>query len=183
LENALGDAVRELYGEDPATSPRYGRIVNDRHFDRVCGLLGSGRLVFGGQHDRATKYIAPTLLAEVQPTEAVMREEIFGPVLPIVEVESLDEAIAFINEGDKPLAIYTFTNSDATRQRLAGETSSGALGSGLPIAHLQVNGLPFGGVGESGTGSYHGPYSIAAFSHRKALLDVPLEVPLDVPVS
>jgi aldehyde dehydrogenase (NAD+) len=103
-----------------------------------------------------------------------MREEIFGPVLPIVEVESLDETIAFINEGDKPLAIYTFTNSDTTRQRLAGETSSGALGSGLPIAHMQVDGLPFGGVGESGTGSYHGRYSIAAFSHRKALLDVPL---------
>jgi len=174
LESALAVAVQDLYGADPAASPRYGRMVNERHFDRVLGLLGSGTLVFGGQHDRATRYIAPTLLAGVRPDEPVMREEIFGPVLPIVEVPGLDEAIEFINKGDKPLALYTFTTSDVTRQRLAGETSSGALGSGMPIAHLQVEGLPFGGVGESGTGSYHGRYSMAAFSHRKALLDVPL---------
>ncbi|HEX4246631.1 MAG TPA: aldehyde dehydrogenase family protein [Pseudonocardia sp.] len=174
LESAMADAVRELYGPDPATSPRYGRMINTCHFDRVCALLGSGRVVFGGQRDRATRYIAPTLLAEVRPTDPVMREEIFGPVLPIVEVASLDDAIAHINEGDKPLAIYTFTRNDITRQRLAGETSSGALNSGLPTAHLRVDGLPFGGVGESGTGSYHGRYSIAAFSHRKAMLDVPL---------
>jgi aldehyde dehydrogenase (NAD+) len=107
-----------------------------------------------------------------------MREEIFGPVLPMVEIDSLDKAIAFINEGEKPLAIYTFTESTATRRRLAGETSSGALGSGLPIAHMQVDGLPFGGVGESGTGSYHGRYSIATFSHRKAMLDIPVHVPV-----
>jgi aldehyde dehydrogenase (NAD+) len=174
LETALADAVRNLYGPDPATSPSYGRIINERHFDRVCSLLASGRTAFGGQRDRATRYIAPTLLAETEPDEPVMQEEIFGPVLPIVEMSGLDQAIAFINERDKPLALYAFTDSEITRRRLAEETSSGALTSGMPIAHLRIPELPFGGVGESGTGSYHGRYSMATFSHRKALLSVPL---------
>ncbi|WP_030684440.1 aldehyde dehydrogenase family protein [Streptomyces sp. NRRL B-1347] len=170
----LAQAVEELYGADPAKSDAYGRIVNERHFDRLSGLLGSGRVVTGGQTDRAAKYIAPTVLAGVRPDEPVMREEIFGPVLPIVEVADLDEAIAFINDRDKPLALYAFTESAATRERIAAQTSSGGLGFGLPMAHLSVPELPFGGVGESGMGAYHGPHSIAVFSHRKARLDVPL---------
>jgi acyl-CoA reductase-like NAD-dependent aldehyde dehydrogenase len=174
LESALAQAVSELYGPDPATSPAYGRIINERHFDRVASLLGSGRIVVGGRHDRAERYIAPTVLAEVDPHAPVMLEEIFGPVLPIIEVAGLDEALAFINERDKPLALYAFTDSDTTRRRLAVETTSGALNFGLPIAHLRVPGLPFGGVGESGTGSYHGRHSLETFSHRKAVLDVPL---------
>ena len=174
LESALAEAVLQLYGPDPATSPAYGRIINERHFDRVAALLDSGRTVVGGQYDRADRYIAPTVLAGVDPHEPVMLEEIFGPVLPLVEVADLDEAIAFINEREKPLALYAFTDSDTTRRRLAAETSSGALNFGLPIAHLRVPGLPFGGVGESGTGSYHGQHSLATFSHRKAVLDVPL---------
>lgn len=174
LEAALAEAVEEQYGTDPAASDAYGRIVNERHFDRLSGLLDSGRVVTGGQTDRATKYIAPTVLAGVRPDEPVMREEIFGPILPIVEVGGLDEAIDFINDRDKPLALYAFTDSDRTRERLAAETSSGGLGFGMPMAHLSVPELPFGGVGESGLGAYHGPHSIATFSHRKALLDVPL---------
>ncbi|GGV35588.1 aldehyde dehydrogenase family protein [Streptomyces spectabilis] len=174
LEADLAKAVEELYGPDPAASDAYGRIVNERHFDRLSGLLGSGRVVTGGQTDRAAKYIAPTVLAGVRPDEPVMREEIFGPVLPIVEVADLDEAIAFINDRDKPLALYAFTDSADTRGRIAAETSSGGLGFGLPMAHLSVPELPFGGVGESGMGAYHGPHSIAVFSHRKARLDVPL---------
>jgi aldehyde dehydrogenase (NAD+) len=174
LEPALAKAVEKLFGGDPAGSEHYGRIVNQRHFDRVAGLLGSGRIVFGGEHDREDRFIAPTVLAGVRPEDPVMQEEIFGPVLPIVEVEGLDEAIAFINDRDKPLALYGFTESETTRQRLADETSSGGLGFGLPMAHLRVPELPFGGVGESGMGAYHGPHSIATFSHRKARLDVPL---------
>ncbi|MGW7516189.1 aldehyde dehydrogenase family protein [Streptomyces sp. NPDC054796] len=174
LEGELAKAVEEVYGSDPAASPGYGRLVNERHFDRVSALLDSGRTVTGGQRDRATKYIAPTVLAEVAPDAPVMREEIFGPVLPLVEVADLDEAIAFINDRDKPLALYAFTGSWETRRRLAQETSSGGLGFGLPMAHLRVPELPFGGVGESGMGAYHGPYSLATFSHRKAVLDVPL---------
>ncbi|MEU5417971.1 aldehyde dehydrogenase family protein [Streptomyces sp. NPDC020667] len=174
LEPALTRAVEELYGSDPAASGTYGRIVNERHFDRLSGLLGSGRVVTGGGTDRATKYIAPTVLADVDPEAPVMREEIFGPVLPIVTVPGLDEAIGFINDRDKPLALYAFTESEETRRRLAAETSSGGLGFGLPLAHLTVSDLPFGGVGESGMGNYHGRYSIETFSHRKAVLEKPL---------
>ncbi|MET8948485.1 aldehyde dehydrogenase family protein [Streptomyces sp. NPDC004542] len=174
LEPALERAVEALYGTDPAASPEYGRIINERHFDRLSGLLDSGRTVVGGTGDRASKYIAPTVLADVDPESPVMREEIFGPVLPIVTVPGLDAAIDFINDRDKPLALYVFTESDGTRERIAAETSSGGLGYGLPLAHLTVSDLPFGGVGESGTGSYHGRWSIETFSHRKAVLSKPL---------
>ncbi|MFJ4921740.1 aldehyde dehydrogenase family protein [Streptomyces sp. NPDC088725] len=174
LEEALAKAVLEKFGADPAVSPDYGRIVNERHFDRLTGLLDSGRTVVGGEHDRANRYIAPTVLAGVSPDSPVMAEEIFGPLLPIVEVEGLDEAIAFINDRPKPLALYAFTESSATRDRLTAETSSGALGFGLPVAHLTVSDLPFGGVGESGMGRYHGRYSLETFSHRKAVLHKPL---------
>ncbi|MEU1178725.1 aldehyde dehydrogenase family protein [Streptomyces sp. NPDC005820] len=174
LEPLLARAVETLYGADPQTSPEYGRIVNERHFDRLTALLDSGRTVTGGRHDRTDKYIAPTVLADVDPASPVMAEEIFGPVLPIVTVAGLDEAIGFINDRDKPLALYVFSESDTTRSRIAAETSSGGLGFGLPLAHLTVSDLPFGGVGESGMGSYHGRYSIETFSHRKAVLDKPL---------
>ncbi|MER5978296.1 aldehyde dehydrogenase family protein [Streptomyces sp. NPDC001857] len=174
LEPALTAAVEALYGKDPQACEEYGRIVNERHFDRLAALLDSGRTVVGGDSDRTAKYIAPTVLADVDPESPVMREEIFGPVLPIVTVSGLDEAIDFINDRDKPLALYVFSESEETRRRVAAETSSGGLGHGLPLAHLTVSDLPFGGVGESGTGNYHGRYSLETFSHRKAVLDKPL---------
>ncbi|KND45983.1 MULTISPECIES: aldehyde dehydrogenase family protein [Streptomyces] len=174
LEAALVRAVDALYGADPAASPEYGRIVNERHFDRLSAVLDSGRVVVGGGSDRTGKYIAPTVLADVDPKSPVMQEEIFGPILPIVTVSGLDEAIGFINDRDKPLALYVFSESSETRDRIAAETSSGGLGYGLPLAHLTVSDLPFGGVGESGMGNYHGRYSIETFSHRKAILNKPL---------
>ncbi|GAA1689546.1 hypothetical protein GCM10009765_43630 [Fodinicola feengrottensis] len=174
LESAFPQALEDLYGPNPASAPDYGRIVNERHFDRLLGLLGAGRVVVGGTHDRTTKYLAPTVLAGITGEDPVMQEEIFGPILPIIEVADLDAAIEFINARDKPLALYVFTDSDATRDRLQNETSSGALGIGLPLAHLTVPELPFGGVGESGMGHYHGLYSLEAFSHRKAVLEKPL---------
>lgn len=174
LEPLLKDAVDTLYGSDPADSGEYGRIINERHFDRLTGLLDSGRTVVGGTSDRTSKYIAPTVLADVDPKAPVMQEEIFGPILPIVTVPGLDAAVDFINDRDKPLALYVFTDSDTTRRRIADETSSGGLGYGLPLAHLTVSDLPFGGVGESGMGNYHGRYSIETFSHRKAILEKPL---------
>ncbi|MFF7633604.1 aldehyde dehydrogenase family protein [Kitasatospora sp. NPDC008050] len=174
LEAHLREAVQELYGAEPADSPAYGRIVNERHHDRLTALLGEGRIVTGGAHDRATRYLAPTVLAEVSPEAPVMQAEIFGPILPIIAVPDLDAAIAFINERDKPLALYAFTDSEQTKQRLAAETSSGGLVFGLTVSHLAVPELPFGGVGESGMGRYHGEYSIDTFSHAKAVLDKPL---------
>lgn len=174
LEPRLADAVKNVYGTDPQASGAYGRIVNERHFDRLTALLDSGRVVVGGTGDRADKYLAPTVLADVDPASPVMREEIFGPILPVVTVAGLDEAIDFINDRDKPLALYVFSDSAEARARIAAETSSGGLGYGLPLAHLTVSDLPFGGVGESGMGNYHGRYSLETFSHRKAVLDKPL---------
>ncbi|MFJ8933036.1 MULTISPECIES: aldehyde dehydrogenase family protein [unclassified Streptomyces] len=174
LEPALIRAVEAVFGADPKTSTEFGRIINERHFDRLSALLDSGRTVTGGDSDRTVKYIAPTVLTDVDPKSPVMAEEIFGPILPIVTTTDLGAAIDFINDRDKPLALYVFTDSDTTRQRLAAETSSGGLGFGLPLAHLTVSDLPFGGVGESGMGSYHGRYSIETFSHRKAVLEKPL---------
>jgi aldehyde dehydrogenase (NAD+) len=174
LTEALAKAVQQLYGADPKAADNYGRIINDRHFQRLMGLIGSGRTVLGGEHDRAEKYIAPTVLRDVRPDEPVMREEIFGPILPILTVADLTEAIDFINARPKPLAAYAFTGNHTTRARLIDETSSGAVSFGLPVLHVTVPTLPFGGVGESGMGNYHGRYSLETFSHRKAVLDVPL---------
>ncbi|MGW9032203.1 aldehyde dehydrogenase family protein [Streptomyces sp. NPDC055722] len=174
LAPALTQAIEQLYGTDPQAADNYGRIINERHFDRLTALLDSGRTTVGGQHDRAEKYIAPTVLLDVQPDEPVMQEEIFGPILPILTVADLTEAIAFINDLDKPLAVYAFTDNDTTRARLIAETSSGAVNFGLPVFHLTVPTLPFGGVGESGMGNYHGHYSLETFSHRKVVFDVPL---------
>ncbi|SPF07377.1 aldehyde dehydrogenase family protein [Streptomyces sp. MA5143a] len=174
LEPHLASAVREMYGDDPTTSPHYGRIVSTRHFDRLVSFLKDGRTVVGGDHDRDSRYIAPTVLAEVNPGAPVMNEEIFGPVLPLIAVPDLDTAISFITERDKPLALYAFTASADSKRRLTAQTSSGALAFGVPNAHLTVPGLPFGGVGESGFGRYHGEHSIDTFSHTKAVLDKPL---------
>ncbi|MDX3452049.1 aldehyde dehydrogenase family protein [Streptomyces sp. ME02-8801-2C] len=175
IEAHLIEAIREMYGHDPACSDDYGSIVNERHFDRLAGLLADGRTVVGGGHDRPTRYIAPTVLADMDPESPVMREEIFGPILPIVSVPDLDAAISFITGRDKPLALYAFTASNRTKRRLIAETSSGGLTFGVPTAQLAVSGLPFGGVGESGMGRYHGSYSLDTFSHTKSVLDKPLQ--------
>jgi aldehyde dehydrogenase (NAD+) len=174
LADALREAVRDLYGDDPAQSPDYGRIVNDRQFERLTGMLGSGTAAVGGGHDAEPRYLAPTVLTDVAPESPAMAEEIFGPILPILPVDGLDDAIRFIRAGDKPLALYVFTSSAATRRRILTETSSGAGGFGVPAAHLAVAGLPFGGVGESGAGAYHGERSLRTFSHEKAVLSKPL---------
>ncbi|MEA9985001.1 aldehyde dehydrogenase family protein [Subtercola sp. RTI3] len=166
----LVDTIAEFYGSDPASSDSYGRIVNDRQFERLVGLLEGETVVTGGDSDARTRYIAPTVLSGVSRDAPIMSEEIFGPILPIVTVDSLSDAIDFINAGDKPLALYVFSESKATRRRFTTQTSSGALAFGVPAAHLLVQTLPFGGVGQSGMGSYHGERSLAVFSHEKAVL-------------
>ena len=174
LEPLLAEALRVKFGDDPAASPDYGRIINGRHFDRLSAMLDSGRVVTGGQTFRDTKYIAPTVLADVRPDAPVMGEEIFGPILPVISVPDLGAAIEFITGRAKPLALYAFAESPESKRRILAETSSGAVGFGLPVLHLTVPTLPFGGVGESGMGRYHGRYSIDTFSHLKAVLDKPL---------
>jgi aldehyde dehydrogenase (NAD+) len=174
LVPALRAAVEAQFGSNPQTAAGFSRIINERHFDRLTRLLDSGRAAVGGQHDRDDLFIAPTVLTDVDPASPVMQEEIFGPILPIVEVEDLDAAIGFINERDKPLALYAFTESEATKSRLVNETSSGGVAWGQPPMQLLMPGLPFGGVGESGMGHYHGRYSLETFSHLKGVVDVPL---------
>ncbi|GGW85071.1 aldehyde dehydrogenase family protein [Streptomyces galilaeus] len=174
LVPALRAAVEAQFGTTPQTSAGFGRIINERHFDRLTALLDSGQVAVGGQHDRDDLYIAPTVLTDLDPASPAMQEEIFGPILAVVEVEDLDAAIAFINERDKPLALYAFTTSEDTKSRLVNETSSGGVAWGQPVMQLLMPGLPFGGVGESGMGRYHGRYSLETFSHLKAVADVPL---------
>ncbi|WP_288024774.1 aldehyde dehydrogenase family protein [Arthrobacter sp.] len=180
LAAELPRSIRALYGEDPAHSPSYGRMVNDAAFARVAGMLdrdlqqdGMSALVSGGQRDAATRYIEPTVI-HVEAGAALMEGEIFGPVLPLVTVDSAQEAMRFINARDKPLSIYVFSEDRGVRSGFSEQTSSGALNFGVPAAHLSVPALPFGGVGESGMGSYHGQHSVQTFSHRKAVLDKPL---------
>ena len=176
LKPLLVEAIRETFGDDPASSPDYGRIVDERHFARLTQLLDGGKVVAGGRSDASTRYLEPTLVEVADADdadEAVMRDEIFGPVLPLVPVADLDAAIALVNRRDKPLALYVFTPSTVVRERFVRETSSGAIGFNIPLAHLAVPELPFGGVGASGMGAYHGERSVEIFSHAKAVLTMP----------
>ncbi|MET4003737.1 aldehyde dehydrogenase (NAD+) [Arthrobacter sp. UYCu511] len=177
LAKELPLAIEDLYGTEPAHSLAYGRIINDQAFARIAGLLAEdlaehsgSALVSGGRTDAPTRYIAPTVL-HVDADAKLMEAEIFGPVLPLLTVNSAAEAIAYINAGDKPLALYVFSEDDGVRAQFLSQTSSGALNFGVPVAHLSVPGLPFGGVGESGMGGYHGQHSVATFSHHKAVLE------------
>ncbi|MDU6622431.1 MAG: aldehyde dehydrogenase family protein [Bifidobacterium longum] len=264
LAERIAVAITEFYGEDPKASPDFGRIINDRHFERLCKLLpvgtvppeepssplvqvasavgaamdmvgrrfnavsagragagetagggvggtnnaaksaagpnaaavdggvavmaavepseihkvpgvfdSAGRIVCGGKVDRAARYIAPTVLYGTSPDAPVMGEEIFGPILPILVVEDAESAIRFINKRSRPLAAYVFSRDHEVRLTFERQTSSGALGYSLPLGHLLSSRLPFGGVGESGIGAYHGKAGFLTFSHVKAVVTKP----------
>ena len=173
---ALADAVTTFYGADPRQSNDYARIVNERHHDRLMKLLEAGgydATVIGGTGDRGSRYIAPTVLAGVKPDAAVMDDEIFGPILPVLAVGDVDEAIRFVNDREKPLALYAFSSDEDTLEHVVSNTSAGGVTLNHAIMHLAVPDLPFGGVGESGMGSYHGKAGFDTFSHAKAVLDKP----------
>lgn len=174
LEVHLSDAIHDLYGNAIQKNPDYGRIINRAQFDRLVTYLDDGRIVSGGKHDADELFIEPTVLAEVAAESNVMGSEIFGPILPLIEIADLNEAIEFVNERDKPLSAYVFSEDEQVRKRWEMETSSGALTFGAPVLHLTVPDLPFGGVGESGMGAYHGQRSFDIFSHHKAVLSKPL---------
>ncbi|KAM4846374.1 aldehyde dehydrogenase family 3 member B1 [Thomomys bottae] len=167
---ALQSAITRFYGDDPKTSPNLGRIINHKHFQRLQELLRCGRVAIGGQSDESQLYIAPTVLVDVQETEPVMQEEIFGPILPLVTVRGLDEAIDFINQREKPLALYAFSNSNQVVRQMLERTSSGGFCGNDGFMHMTLASLPFGGVGNSGMGRYHGKFSFDTFSHQRACL-------------
>lgn len=166
----LQTSITEFYGSDPSASPDYARIINDRHFARLIALLGSGSALIGGQHDAAKRFIAPTVLDGVSGDSPVMQEEIFGPILPILAVDSVEESIAFINERDKPLALYVFADDKQVINQVLDRTSSGGVCVNGTIMQVAVPTLPFGGVGESGMGNYHGRASFDVFTHAKPVL-------------
>jgi aldehyde dehydrogenase (NAD+) len=170
---AMQEALREFYGEDPQRSSAYSRIVNRRHFDRLAGYLGGGRIVHGGQRDADDLYFAPTLLVGVGWDAPVMQEEIFGPILPLLEFDALDEAVARLRERPTPLAFYLFTPDRATQDRVLAETRSGGICLNDVVLHMIGKEMPFGGLGESGLGAYHGRASFDCFSHRRPVLRRP----------
>jgi aldehyde dehydrogenase (NAD+) len=183
LVTALIASIREFYGANPKSCVDYGRIVSDSHFRRLAQLLQAGTTAIGGEYDAESRYIAPTVLTDVSIDDAVMREEIFGPILPVIAVDSLDEAVAFVNVGEKPLALYCFSEADEETDRITAGTSSGGVCVNGTLLQMSNGFLPFGGVGESGMGSYHGKFGFDTFSHRKAVhtrttrLDPPLLYP------
>uniref|UniRef100_A0A8D0GXH0 Aldehyde dehydrogenase n=2 Tax=Sphenodon punctatus TaxID=8508 RepID=A0A8D0GXH0_SPHPU len=168
--DVIGRTVKEFYGEDVKKSPDYERIVNKRHFKRLMGLLEGQKIAYGGEADEATCFIAPTVLTDVHPESRVMQEEIFGPLLPIVTIKNTDEAIQFINQREKPLALYVFSKDNKLVKRMIAETSSGGVTANDVIMHFTLPSLPFGGVGNSGMGAYHGRHSFETFSHRRSCL-------------
>ena len=162
-------------GNDGGPSSDYCQIVNTTHFDRIEGYLenakGMGaKVVAGGNTDRSKRFIAPTVLCDVSIDSLVMKEEIFGPLMPVVTYKTMDEAIGFINKREKPLALYLFSYNKKNQKRLTEETSSGALVFNDCVIHHTNPHLPFGGINNSGLGSYHGKYGFDAFSHEKAIL-------------
>ncbi|KAI5118782.1 hypothetical protein M0805_005012 [Coniferiporia weirii] len=178
LVAAFREAFAERYPDGALASDSYGRVVNAMHFKRVRSLLSQskGEIVLGGDVDEARLKLVPTVVADVKADDALMQEEIFGPVLPIVPVEDLEEAIDFINEREHPLAFYAFTNDPVLKQRLVDETLSGSLIFNDTFDQLSSNELPFTGVGESGYGYQVMKYGFDEFTHHRASLDVPAEI-------
>ncbi|MEW7908722.1 aldehyde dehydrogenase [Staphylococcus aureus] len=172
LITALSKTLREFYGQNIQQSPDYGRIVNLKHYHRLTSLLNSAQMniAFGGHSDEDERYIEPTLLDHVTNDSAIMQEEIFGPILPILTYQSLDEAIAFIHQRPKPLSLYLFSEDENATQRVINELSFGGGAINDTLMHLANPKLPFGGVGASGMGRYHGKYSFDTFTHEKSYI-------------
>ncbi len=159
------------FGENPLTNPTYGKIINEKHFERVCGLIDSAKVVHGGKSDASKLKIEPTVMNNVTWNDKVMGEEIFGPVLPIVSYKSEDEIYATVKDHQKPLALYLFTQNKGLEKRVLSRCSFGGGCVNDAIVHLATNNMGFGGVGESGMGAYHGKVGFDTFSHKKSIVD------------
>ena len=171
FENVMVATLQEFYGDDPRQSPDLGRMINERHFDRVAGLIDQDKVLVGGDSDRAQKYIAPTLLRDVSMDDAVMQEEIFGPILPLLTYRSIEELLANLKKlPEHPLALYLFTASEQVERQILDNTRFGGGCINNTVMHVANPNLPFGGVGESGMGAYHGQNSFDVFSHQRSIL-------------
>jgi aldehyde dehydrogenase (NAD+) len=167
---ALKKSLRDFYGEDASKSADYGRIVNARHFARLVNYLCDSKIIHGGEQNAKDLFLGPTILADASPESPVMQEEIFGPILPVLEFDDLDDALARLRDRPTPLAFYLFTSNRATEARVLAETRSGGVCVNDVVSHMIGTGLPFGGLDESGMGSYHGRAGFDTFSHQRAVL-------------
>ncbi len=168
--NCLKKYVREFYGDDVSSSPDYARIINNAHFKRLKNLMDEGDIILGGRTDEPNLYIEPTVIDNVRPHFKIMQEEIFGPILPVMVYDRLDEAISFVNSKPKPLSLYIFSRDQAVQDRVLNGTSSGGVCINDAMVHFASDALPFGGVGESGMGAYHGKTGFDTFTHYKGVV-------------
>ena len=183
LVDEIRKSVKDFYGADPQSSGDFARISSPRHFSRLKAMLTSGKVAIGGETDEQQRYIAPTVLVDVTASDSVMQEEIFGPILPMLTVGSIDEAIDFVNARPHPLALYVFAEDQKVNDKVVASTTSGGVTVNGTIFHMTGPFLPFGGVGESGMGAYHGRAGVDTFQHLKPVLkrstrvDAPLAYP------
>ncbi|MDF2510595.1 MAG: hypothetical protein K0S04_461 [Herbinix sp.] len=170
LSREIMKNVGKMYTEFPENNPEFPKIINRKHFERLNSLIETGKVIYGGRGNEVTNQIAFTLMDEVSWEDEIMKEEIFGPILPIIEYENLGEIIQRINHRPKPLALYLFTRSKEVERKILGGVSFGGGCVNDTIVHLATSYMAFGGVGESGMGAYHGKESIRTFSHSKGVL-------------
>jgi aldehyde dehydrogenase (NAD+) len=170
LVDEIKRTIGHFYGQDVIKSKDFSRIINERHYNRILKYLDEGDIVFGGDHDAAECYIGPTLIENVSPGSRLMQEEIFGPILPVVEYSDIAEAISYVNSRPKPLALYIFSNDKRIQDKVLCETSSGGVCINDTVIQSGLIELPFGGVGNSGFGRYHGKAGFDLFSNKKSVM-------------
>jgi aldehyde dehydrogenase (NAD+) len=179
----LAAKIKEFYGDDPSQSPDFCRIASERHAARFVKLLEGQRIHTGGVVDVAQRYVAPTIVLDPSPDSELMKEEIFGPVLPVITVDEMHHAISFVAERPKPLALYVFTKSEALEKAVLERLSAGSVCINDAVIFMVSPELPFGGIGNSGMGRYTGWYGFETFSHMKPvmrrsfMLDAPMRYP------
>jgi aldehyde dehydrogenase (NAD+) len=183
LFKAMKKVVKEFYGDDASKSVDYASIINDKHFDRLSSMIKDGTIVLGGNFDASKRHIEPTVITDIDFDHPLMQDEIFGPILPAFTFKTLDEAFKIVKSYEKPLAFYIFSSSYKNQQRCMNEIQFGGGCINDTVAHLLNHDLPFGGVGHSGIGGYHGKHSFDTFTHYKGVMnkvtwpDIPLRYP------
>jgi aldehyde dehydrogenase (NAD+) len=171
LIEALKNQIKAFYGSDIKNNPDFGRIINQRHFERLRGLMKEGHIVFGGETDEAQCFISPTIIDGITWESKIMQEEIFGPLLPVMTFEDLGEVVETLVKREKPLALYLYTTDKSSEEIIINNVSFGGGCVNATLMHMLNTNLPFGGVGNSGHGSYSGRWSVETFSHKKSVLN------------
>ena len=171
LITAILAEIEKQFGKEPLKNPNYGKIINEKHFERILGLINGEKFVYGGQSEPESLRIAPTVLNNITWDDAVMGEEIFGPLLPILTFDTLDEALDTVESHPHPLALYFFSEDKAAQKKVLDTCRFGGGCINDTIIHLATSDMPFGGVGESGMGSYHGRVGFETFSHYRSIVD------------